>query len=145
MDNKRLVYIPVDNNSCSSWILIKSTHDRWNHRTGFGKIGPGFEVSCWRLAVSLSWWISWLITMNEVEFIHMYFKTWWEEFRATDDAGIRLVYNPSAAFENNLLYHAEISNNCLESCYIIVGVIRRTKKMIALTWGGQCSWGFNIF
>ena len=32
-------------------MMIKSPHDRWNHRVDFGSRGPGFEVSLQRLAV----------------------------------------------------------------------------------------------
>ena len=36
--------------------------------------------------------------MKGVELVHLYYKTWWEEFRATDDAGNSLMPNPSKAF-----------------------------------------------
>ena len=123
--------------------IIKSTHDSWNHRTGFGRRITVFEVSCWRLAVPLSWWISWFLTMKGVELINIYSKTWLEESRATDDSGISLVYNSSTQFTNNLLSHAESCNNCLESCCKIVDGIRRNKITREMTWSGQCLWSSN--
>ena len=57
----------------------------------------------WRLDVTLSWWISWFITMKGVEMIHIFSKTWWEGLWATDDAGISLVFNTSTSFANTLL------------------------------------------
>ena len=115
-------------------IIIKSTHDIWNHKTGFWRKNTGFEVSCWRLALPISWWISWFITMKGVEYIHLSSKTRWEEFRATDDSVIILVYNPSTAFTNNLLYHAKICNSYLETWCIIIGGRWSIKTMRALTW-----------
>ena len=73
-----------------------------------------------RFPVRIYWWIIWFFTMKGVELIHISYKNWWEEFRATDDAGIILVSNPSTPFENTLLYLAESFNNGLEICYIIV-------------------------
>ena len=61
--------------------------------------------------------------MKGVELIYISYKTLWEEFKATDDAGIILVYNTSTALANKLLYHVESCNNCLESFYIIVSGI----------------------
>ena len=109
----------------------------------FGRRGPIFEVSCWRLAIPLSWWISSFFTMKGVELIHLYYKTWWDAFRSTDDAGISLISNPFAAFTNTLLSHAESCNNWLESFRIIVDGIWRTKMMRALTWSGKYSWNSN--
>ena len=94
-------------------MMNKSPHDIWNHRTGFGRRGPGFEVRFWRLDVSLSWWISWFITMKSVELVHIYSKNWWEEVRATDDAGISLVSNYLTEFTNNILSNVGICNNCM--------------------------------
>ena len=91
--------------------MIKSTHDILNHRTGFGGRYPGFEVIWQRLAVSLSWWISWFFNTKGVALIHIYYNNWWEEFKATDDAGISLVYDPSTSFANTLISHAERCNN----------------------------------
>ena len=85
-----------------------------------GRIGTGFEVSCWRLAVTLSWLISWFITMKGVELIHRSYKTYWEEFMAADDAGIILVSNYFAEFSNTLLYHAKSCNNWMDIFCIIV-------------------------
>ena len=118
-------------------MVITSTHDRWNHRAGFGRRGTGFEVSFWILAVSLSWWLIWFFTMKGVELIHLYSTTQWEEFRATDDSGTSLVSNPSTEFKHSLLYHAKSCNIWLEICCIIVDGIRRKKIMIALTWSVQ--------
>ena len=60
-------------------------------------------MSCWRLAVTISWCISWFITTKGNELIRLYSKTLWEEFRAADDAGISLVSNPSTLFTSNIL------------------------------------------
>ena len=49
-----------------------------------------------------------------------------------DDAGISLVSNTSTEFANNFLFRTEICNNWIETCYIIVDGIRRTKIMRAL-------------
>ena len=100
--------------------MIKSPHDSWNYRTGFGRRGTGFEVICWRLDVPISWWISWLITTKGIELIHLSSKNWWEEVRAMDDAGIRLVTNTPTAFTNIFLSHADRFNNWMESWCIIV-------------------------
>ena len=126
-------------------MMIKSPHDIWNKRSGFRRICPGFEVRWWRLAVILSWWISWFITMEGVEFIYLYSKTWWKEFRAKDDVGIIIVSNPSTAFKNTLLSHVERCNNWMESFCMIVSGTWRTKMSRALTRSGQCSWGTNNF
>ena len=123
--------------------MIKSTHDRWNHRNGFGRRGPVFEVSCWRLAVPFSWCTSWFIATKGISLIHIYSKTWWEEVRSTDNTGIILVSNYSTAFENNLLSNVESCNNFLESCCIIFGGRWRTKMTRELTWRDQCSWCSN--
>ena len=62
--------------------------------------------------------------MNDIELIHPYSKTWWEEFWATDYEGIRLVSNPSTAFANNIMSHAEIFNKWLEGyCIIVDGIL----------------------
>ena len=89
-------------------MVIKSLRNSLNRRSGVSRRGPIFEVSCWRLAVPLSWWFIWLFTMKGVELIHLYSETWREEFRATDGAGTSLVSNTSTAFVNTLLYHEEI-------------------------------------
>ena len=52
-------------------MIIKSLHDRQNHRTDFGIRGPGFEVNFWRLAVLLSWCLSWFITTKGVKLTHI--------------------------------------------------------------------------
>ena len=92
-------------------MMIKSTHDSQNHRTIFGRRSPGFELNLWRLAVTLSWWISWFITMKEVELVNIYYKTWWEEVRDKDDSGISLMYNYSTESANSILSNAESCNN----------------------------------
>ena len=94
-------------------IIINYLHYSWNHRTGFGMRGPGFEVSGCMLAAPLSWWIIWLFTMKGVEIIHISSKNWREEFRSKDDSGISFVSNPSTSFSNSLLYNAKIWNNWL--------------------------------
>ena len=124
-------------------MTIKSPHDSWNHRASVRNRGPGFEVICWRLAVPLSWGFIWLFTIKGVELIHLSYKTWWEEFRAIEDEGISLVYNPSTVFAINHLYNAESCNNWLYILFIIVDGRRRTKMMKALTWSGKCCWSSN--
>ena len=54
-------------------MMIKYNYDIWNHRTDFGRRGPGFEVICWRLTVPPSWWISFFFTMKGVELIDLYY------------------------------------------------------------------------
>ena len=51
-------------------MMIKFLCGIWNNRTGFGRIGRGFEVSWFRLAVPLYWWLIWFFTMKFVELIH---------------------------------------------------------------------------
>ena len=113
-------------------MMIKYPHYSWNHRDGFGRRRHGFEVSCWRFAVPLSWWISWFIAIKGVEMVHISSKNWRKEFMATDDAGIILMLNYSTEFTNNLLLKSESCNNWLESCCINVGVNWRTKMMRAM-------------
>ena len=72
-------------------MMIKSPHDSWKHRTGFGRRCPLLEASCWRLAVTLYWGIRWFVTMDGIALIHLFSQTLFEEVRATDDAGISLV------------------------------------------------------
>ena len=122
-------------------MMINSPYGSWNHRTGFGKRGPGFKVSWCRLYFPLSWCISWFITMKCVKFIHIYSKTWWGSFKSTDDSGIILVSNSSTAFANTLLYHAGRFNNWLDSLCIIVSERWRNKIIRSLTWSGKCSLG----
>ena len=119
-------------------IITKSTHDIWKHRTGFGRRGPEFEGSCWRLSVTLSWWFIWFFTMKGIEWIHISSKTWWEEFRSMDDTCISLVFNPSTSSANILLYHAESCNNWMEICCIIVDGRQSANMMRAMNWSGQC-------
>ena len=118
-------------------MVIKSPHDSWNHRSGVGRRGPGFGVICWRLDAPLSWWLIWFFAIKGVELIHLSYQTWWEEFWATDDAGISFVSNYSTTFANNLLYHAEICNNWLERWCIIVDGIWMSEMMRSITWSGQ--------
>ena len=122
-------------------MMIKSPHDRQNNRTGFGRRCIRFEVNWWRLAVTISWWLSWFIATNCVELVHISHKTGWEEVRDTDYTGISLVYNSSTEFSNNLLSNAENRNDWLESCCIIFSGIQNTKRTRAPTWIGQVSWG----
>ena len=121
-------------------VIIKSPRGSWKHRDLLGRRCPVFEVSCWRLAVPLSWWLNRLFTITGSELIHLYYKTWWAEFRAMDEAGISLVYNSSTVFANSPLSHAEICNNYRERCYIIFDGRWRDTTMRVLTWSGQCSW-----
>ena len=104
-------------------MMIKYPHDSENHRPVFRSRGPGFEVSWWRLAVTLYWWLSWFIATKGVAFFHISFKTWWEEVRAADDAGISHVSDYSTEFATSLLSNAEICNNWLKGFYITVGGI----------------------
>ena len=76
-------------------MMIKSPRDSWNHRVGFGRRGPGFEVSCWRLDVPLYWWFIWFITMKCIGLINLSPKIWWGRGWTTNDAGIILLYNSS--------------------------------------------------
>ena len=126
-------------------MMIKSPRDIRNHRTGFRRGGPAFEVSFPRLAGPLSWWLSCFIYMKGVELVHIYYNNWWEEDKATNNVGINLVSNSSTSFENILLPNAEIYNNFLESCCIIGGGIQRTEIMKDLRWIFQGSWGSNNF
>ena len=71
--------------------------------------------------------------MKGVELVHLSSKTCWEDVRYVDNPGISLVSNSSTAFSNNPLLEAEIFNNWLESCCIIVCVILRGKMMRDLT------------
>ena len=121
-------------------MMIKSPHDIWNQRTFFGRRGPVFEVRWWRLAVKLSWWISWFTTIKGIKLVHISSKTWREEVRAVDNSGIILLSNSSTAFINNLLSNAESFNNCMESFCINFLDRWGTKMMRALNWSGQCSW-----
>ena len=133
------------NITITNGIMINYPHDRWNHRTGFGKIGPGLEMICWRFSVPIYWWLGWFFTINVIELVCLYYKTWWEEVMDTYNAGISLVSNSSTALSNNLLSNVERCNNWLESCCIIFGGILRTKIINALTWSGQFSWVSNNF
>ena len=74
---------------------------------GVERRGPVFELSYWSLSVTLSWRLIWFFTTKGVEMIHLSSKSWWEEFRATDDSGIILVSNPSTEFANTILSHVE--------------------------------------
>ena len=73
-------------------------------------------MSYLRLDVLLSWWLSLFVTMKGVELICLSSDTLWEGFRATDDAGISLVYNPYTALANTLMYHEE------RFCIIVGGI-----------------------
>ena len=117
-------------------MMIKYPHDSWNHRSGVGRRGSGFEVILWRLNVTLSWSLIYLLSMKGFELIHLSSKIWWKEFRSTYYSGIRLVSNPSTVFANTILSHTEIWNNWLERWCIIVDGRRRTEMMIELTWSG---------
>ena len=124
-------------------MIIKSPRDSWNHRTGFGRRVSVFEVSWWSLAVKLTWRLIYFFIMKGFGPIHLYSNNWWEEFRATDDAGIRIVSNPSTEFGNTLIYNADRCNNYLERCCILFGGRRRTKMMRAPTWSDKYSWVSN--
>ena len=126
-------------------MMIQFPHDVWNHRVGSGRRGPGFEVSWRRLDVPFSWWFFWFVTMNCIELINIYPKTWWEEFWTTDDACIIFVSNSSTEFTNTFLSHLGSCNNWLESCCIIVAGRWRAEMMRTMTWSGQCGWSSNNF
>ena len=53
-------------------MMIISPHDILNHRDGFGRRSPGFEVSFQRLSGPLYLWLSWFITMKGVERIQFF-------------------------------------------------------------------------
>ena len=59
-------------------IMIESPHDNQNHGNGIGIRYAWFEVNCWRLAAPLSWWFSFFVIMNFIEFVHLSHKTDWE-------------------------------------------------------------------
>ena len=59
-----------------------------------------FEVNFWRLAITLSWWISCFITTKGIKLFSLSYQTLWEEVRTTDDVGINLVSNYSTVFKN---------------------------------------------
>ena len=87
-------------------MMTESTYDSWNHWDDVGRRGSNFEVIWWRLYVPLSWWFILFSTMKGVELINISYMTWWEEFKDTDSADIRLLSNPSTSFANTLLFHA---------------------------------------
>ena len=124
-------------------MMINFPHDSWNHRYGVVRIGPRFEVSCWMLADTLSWWFIWFITMKVVGLIRISYKIWWEVFWTTDNAGISLESNYSTALSNILLSCAEICNNWLERLCIIFNGRWRFEMMIELIWIDRCFWGSN--
>ena len=123
--------------------MINFTHDSWNHRVGYGRRGPVFEVSFWRLAVPFYWCLFWFVIINCIELIHISPKTWWELFWTTDDACISFVSNSSTSFTNTLFSRAEIWNKWMDSFCVIVAGRWRTKIIRALTWSGQCCWSSN--
>ena len=129
------------NITINNGMMIKYRCDSWNLRTAFVRRGPVFEVWFLRLALPLSWWLSWFFTMKGVEFIHLTSKTWWEKLRANYYACISLVSNTSTSFTNNRMSHAESYNNWLESWCIIGDERWRINMMRELTWSGQCRWG----
>ena len=49
--------------------------------------------------------------MKGVELVHYSSETWWEEVRATDDAGTSPAFNYTISFVNTLLSHVECLNN----------------------------------
>ena len=136
--NRKLWRVNININIINS-IMTGSPHYSWNHRAVVGRRGPVFEVSLWRLTVPLYWWFIWFFNMKYVALIIFSSKTWWEEFMAMDDACISLVSNPSTAFSNNVLYHADIWNKFLEIYCIIVDGRLRNKMTRSLT----CHLGFN--
>ena len=124
-------------------MMIKSPHDILNHRIGFGRRVPGFEVSVRRLSVPFYWWFIWFFTMKCIELINLSPTTWWEELCTMDDSCISFVSNYSTSFTNTLLSRAESCNNCPEEWCIIVDVIWRAEIMRAPTLSGQCCWISN--
>ena len=88
-------------------MMITYTHNSQHHRTGFGRSGTGSELNFWRLTVTISGHISWLISRKGVELVHLYYKTCWDKDRASDYSGIGLVYNYSAEFRDSLLLNEE--------------------------------------
>ena len=114
--------------------------DIQNYRTGIGNRGEVLEVNCWMLDVPLSLWSSWFITMNFIEFIHIYPKTGWEEVSTTNDTLLSLVSKYFAEFINNILYNMERFNNCMERLCIMSGGILFTKSMRDLILRSQVIW-----
>ena len=126
-------------------MMIKYNHDSLNHRAGFGRRGPVFELSWWMLAFLISCWISQFITINIFQLVHLYSKTWLEEVIYKYDTGIGLIFNSSTVFANSLLSNAESYNNWMGSCCIIFGERRGTKIVMVLIRIIQVSWGYNYF
>ena len=124
-------------------VMIKSLHYIWNHRAGVGRRYTGFEGSCWGFSLSHTLGFMWVLAMNYIELVHLSYKTWLEEFRATYDAGISLVSNTPTSLSNTFMSNAAICKNWMERLCIIIDGIWSTKMMWLLTWSGQCYWGSN--
>ena len=84
-------------------VAIESPHDIQNQRSSFGRIGSVFEGSLCKFYVPFYFWIIWLITMNEVELVHIASKNISEELSSVDDTGIRLLFNDSIVLATDLL------------------------------------------
>ena len=124
-------------------MMIKYPHDSWNHRTGFGRRGPGFEAIFWRFSVPLFWWIGWFTVTKGIELVNLYSKTCREELMSVNNSDIILVSNYSISFANNCLSNAGILNKWLESLCIIVRVRLRTKMTRAILLIFQYCWVSN--
>ena len=84
-------------------VTIDSLHYRQNHSTSFGRIGSVFEGSLCKFYVPFYFWIIWLITINEVELVHLSSKNISEELGSADDTGLIIVFNASIALATDLL------------------------------------------
>ena len=114
------------NNTIINGIMIEYLHDRQNHRAGFGKRDPVFEVKLCMFDIPIYWCISCLITVKGTELFNLSSDSWWEKVRSTHDSGIVLVSNSTAAFANNHLSILESFNNRL---YIILFVEDEVTKL----------------
>ena len=123
--------------------MIDFPQDRQNHRTDLGSRGVILEYNWQRLAVTLSWWLSWIIAMNCIEYTNIYTKTEWEKVRTTNDTRVNLESNSSIEFENNILYNMDILNDWMYICCIIFGLIWSTKRMGGLYQIRKFIWGSN--
>ena len=120
---------------------IKPPQDIQKQSNCFVRRVPGFEVNCRKLAIPLSWWLSWFITMKGIELINLYSKTVWNYFRSADDSGIIIVSNYSTETTNNLLSNVDSCTECTESYCINVFGIRSKQMMIVMNLRGQVCWG----
>ena len=120
---KRIILRLNPNITIINGMVIESSHNIRNHRTGFVRRSTWFEVNFWRLAVTISWWLSCLITMKCVELVHISHKYGWEEVRFMGNVCISLLSNFYTASANMFVENTEICNDWIESCCYIFGRI----------------------